>query len=72
MPQKVHKFAALWDVRYKNTLRLVEAYVTKGLFNSIEKKWEKKHKCTIKIEADANLPLLSFNFFDKKGEKISI
>ena len=51
---------------------LVEAYVTKGLFNSIEKKWEKKLKCTIKIEADANLPLLSFNFFDKKGEKISI
>ena len=49
---------------------LVEAYVTKGLFNSIEKRWEKKHKCSIKIEANANLPLLSFEFLDKKGEKI--
>ena len=51
---------------------LVEAYITKGIFNSIEKRWEKKYKCSIKIEANANLPLLSFEFLDKKGEKISL
>lgn len=51
---------------------LVEAYITKGIFSSIEKKWEKKYKCSIKIEANANLPLLSFEFLDKKGEKINL
>ncbi len=50
---------------------IVEAYLTKGLFNSIEKRWKKRYKCAIKIVPDTNFPLLAYQWYDKKGEKLS-
>lgn len=49
---------------------LVGAYITKGVFNSIKKGWEKKYKCSLKVVTNTNLPLLSFEFKDKKGVKL--
>lgn len=49
---------------------LVEAYLTKGLFNSIKKRWEKTYKCSIKIESHTDMSLLGFEWLDRKGEKI--
>ena len=49
---------------------LVEAYLTKGFFKSIKKRWEKSYKCTIKIEPHTDLQLLEFVFLNQNGEKI--
>lgn len=48
---------------------LVEAYITKGLFSSIKKRWEKKYKCTIKVVSNTNLPLLSYEIKDKTNNQ---
>ncbi len=62
------------DKKIKNlTLQvnpLVEAYLTKGFFKSIKKRWEKTYKCAIKIESHTELQLLEFVFVNQKGEKI--
>ena len=49
---------------------LVEAYLTKGSFSSIRRKWQKKYKATIKIEAVSDLAILQIEWLDKKGDKI--
>ena len=48
----------------------VAAYLNKGFFSSISKKWQKKYRIKLKI-----LPMMSYsymetNFFDKFGEQI--
>jgi ribonuclease G len=50
---------------------LVEAYITKGVFNSIVKNWKKKYKCSIAVEGEFDITLLDFHWFNLKGEKIT-
>ncbi|MCF0166372.1 MAG: Rne/Rng family ribonuclease [Bacteroidales bacterium] len=50
---------------------LVEAYLTKGLLNSIVRRWKKTYKCSIKVDADDSLHLLDFEWFAADGKKIS-
>ncbi len=49
---------------------LVEAYLTKGYFNSILKNWKKKYKVAIKTFAINDLGILDFEFLNEKGEKL--
>jgi len=49
---------------------LVEAYITKGLFKSIVKKWDKKYKTKIKVEALSDLGVLQFEWYDNKKNKL--
>ena len=50
---------------------LVEAYLTKGMFNSIIKKWRKKYGVAISISASENMAILDFEWAKKDGEKLS-
>lgn len=49
---------------------VLNAYITKGLFNSIKKRWCKKYACTIKTEIDSNFTLLQSKWCNIKGEVI--
>lgn len=49
---------------------LVEAYITKGVFNSIVKGWKKKYKISLKVESCSDFSLLQFEWKNSKGEKI--
>ncbi|MEO0405034.1 MAG: Rne/Rng family ribonuclease, partial [Bacteroidota bacterium] len=49
---------------------MVEAYLTKGWFNSIIKKWRKKYKRKINLEADTSVELLEYHFYQAEGEEI--
>ena len=49
---------------------LVEAYLTKGLFNSIVRKWKKKYLCSIKVQTDSEKGILDFEWLSAKGEKL--
>ncbi|MBQ0006631.1 MAG: Rne/Rng family ribonuclease [Alistipes sp.] len=49
---------------------LVEAYLTKGLFNSIVRKWKKKYPCSINVRPDSGKGILDFEFLSVKGEKL--
>lgn len=51
---------------------IVEAYLTKGLFTNIIKKWKKKFKLKLDIEAASSVEFLEYHFLDKEGEEISI
>lgn len=50
---------------------LVEAYLTKGFFNSYIKKWRKKYGASISVSASGELALLDFKWQKKDGEDIS-
>ncbi len=52
--------------------QMVEAYLTKGWFNSIIKKWRKKYGVKIVVEASTSSELLEYHFFDKEAEEIAI
>ncbi len=49
---------------------LVEAYITKGLLNSIVKKWKKKYKVSIAVQSSTDFAILQFEWQDLKNEKI--
>jgi len=50
---------------------IVEAYLTKGLFNSIVRRWKKKYKCTIRVTSDSGKGVLDFEWLNEKGEKLA-
>ena len=50
---------------------LVEAYLTKGMFNSILRRWKKKYKVSINITASGEMGILDFIWTDKQGEQLS-
>ena len=50
---------------------LVEAYLTKGMFNSIIKKWKKKYGVAITVSASENMAIMDFEWAKKDGEKLS-
>ena len=50
---------------------LVEAYLTKGMFSSIIKKWRKKYGVAISISASEDMAILDFVWAKKNGDKLS-
>ncbi len=50
----------------------IEAYINKGLFNSIRKKWQKKFKRKIKVKSSVNYTFLEYHFFDSNNEEIFV
>lgn len=50
---------------------LVEAYLTKGMFNSIVKKWRKKYGVAISVSASEDMAILDFVWAKKNGDKLS-
>jgi ribonuclease G len=51
---------------------MVEAYLTKGWFDSVIKRWRKKHKVKLAVEASSSCELLEYHFIDKEGEEIAV
>jgi ribonuclease G len=49
---------------------IVYAYLTKGFFSSIIKKWKSKHKVKIKAQPNTNYHITEFRFFDERDEEI--
>ncbi len=50
---------------------ILEAYLTKGMFNSFIRKWKKKYGCSIKVETDSDKGLIEFEWLTDKGEKLA-
>ena len=48
----------------------VAAYLNKGFFSSISKKWQKKHQIKLKTVPMMSYSYMEFNFFDSAGEQI--
>jgi ribonuclease G len=48
----------------------IEAYINKGYFNSLRKKWAKDLKCDLKVISDLSVNLLEFKLYDKHGDEI--
>jgi len=56
------------------TLRVhpfVAAYLTKGIFSSERRKWQRKYKCSLKVVASQECSYLDFTFYNKKGEELT-
>jgi len=50
---------------------LVEAYLTKGVFNSIIRKWKKQYGCYIKVLSDSDKGVLDFEWLSAKGDALN-
>ena len=50
----------------------IEAYINKGLFNSLRKKWKKKFKRKIQVKPSISYSFLEYHFYDKNNEEIFI
>lgn len=48
----------------------VNAYVTKGLFNSLRKKWQKQYTCKIETLPMMSYSYMEFHFFDEHSEEV--
>jgi ribonuclease G len=49
---------------------IVYSHLTKGIFNSIIKKWKRKFKIKLKVQANTSYHLIDFKFFDVNEEEI--
>lgn len=49
----------------------VEAYLSKGIFTSKRRQWERKYKCRLTIIASQESGYLDFTFYNKNGEELS-
>ncbi len=49
---------------------LVEAYLTKGIFNSIVKRWRRKYQISLKVVSSADRALLDIKWSNPKGEEL--
>jgi ribonuclease G len=47
----------------------VEAYITKGFFNSIKKKWQKEYNCKLELRSSNALTFLEYHFINKENEE---
>ena len=50
----------------------VEAYINKGFFSNVRKRWSKTFKRKIKVEASTKYNFLEYHFFDAENEEIII
>jgi ribonuclease G len=48
------------------------AYLTKGIFSSVQIKWFRKYLKWVTIVEDSSLAITEFNFFNKSGEMIEV
>ncbi len=48
----------------------VSAYLTKGLFNSMRKTWQKSYKCKIKVSPMMSYSYMEYHFFNENGEEL--
>ncbi|MDI9366114.1 MAG: Rne/Rng family ribonuclease [Flavobacterium sp.] len=59
---------------HKNLLLMVHpivySHLSKGIFTSIFKRWKRKHKTKLSIEANNNFHLIEFKFYDENEEEI--
>ncbi|MCB0759934.1 MAG: Rne/Rng family ribonuclease [Flavobacteriales bacterium] len=51
---------------------MVEAYVTKGLWNSIARTWKKKFGMKLHVESSSDSEFLEYHLFDENGEEITV
>ncbi len=49
---------------------ILGAYLTKGLFTSIRKRWCRKYGCTIEVKTNTEYTLLQAEWFNNKGVRI--
>ncbi len=49
---------------------IVFAYLPKGFFTSIVKKWKRKYKTNLKARSNTNYHLIDFKFFNEHEEEI--
>ena len=49
---------------------ILGAYLTKGVFNSIMKRWQKKYRCKIELQEVTDFTVLQNEFYDEKGGKL--
>jgi len=49
---------------------VVYSHLTKGIFNNIRRKWQRKLKTPIKVKANADYYFTEFKFFDANDEEI--
>ena len=50
----------------------LEAYITKGLFNSLRRKWSRKYGKKIKVRAVSSYAFLEYHFLNKNEDEIKI
>ena len=51
---------------------ILYSHLTKGIFNSIKNKWNKKYNLKLKIEKNLNFHLLEYKIFDSYNEHINV
>ncbi|MGH2623639.1 MAG: ribonuclease E/G, partial [Sphingobacterium sp.] len=51
---------------------IVYSHLTKGMFNSIKKKWKKKFGVPVNIKSNSNLSFIEVKFFDAEMEEIKM
>ncbi|MEG2849975.1 MAG: hypothetical protein RR880_07070, partial [Bacteroidales bacterium] len=49
---------------------ILDAYLNKGLFTSIRKKWCRKYSCKIETKVDTDYTLLQSEWFKSNGDRI--
>jgi ribonuclease G len=49
---------------------IVYSHLTKGIFNSIGRKWKRTYKTKLKIKENNNFHLVEFRFYDEHEEEI--
>ena len=49
---------------------ILGSYLTRGIFSSIVKKWQKKYGCKIEVVETTDFTVLQNEFYDEKGGKL--
>lgn len=49
---------------------IVYSHLTKGWFNTILRKWKKKHHLNLKVNSNSNFGLVEYKFYDQNEEEI--
>ena len=49
---------------------ILGAYLTKGVFSSIVRKWQKKYRCKLTVVETTDFTVLQNEFYNEKGEKL--
>ena len=49
---------------------ILGSYLTRGLFSSILKRWQKKYRCKIRLVEVTDFTVLQNEFYDEKGGKL--
>ena len=51
---------------------MLEAYLKRGMFNSILKGWRKKYGFKISIDSSTTLELLEVHYYDQNQEEVEL